>query len=81
MLKKLKIYSTVTLIIGLFAVMLFGVTAYSVYNAVANNSNFKSIVVAAENNDQMRDAAYNISAVMANTNGLMLQAALGNPVS
>lgn len=81
MLKKLKIYSTVTLIIGLFAVMLFGVTAYSVYNALANNSNFKSIVVAAENNDQMRDAAYNISAVMANTNGLMLQAALGNPVS
>lgn len=81
MLKKLKIYSTVTLIIGLFAVMLFGVTAYSVYNAVANNGNFKSIVVAAENNDQMRDAAYNISAVMANTNGLMLQAALGNPVS
>lgn len=81
MLAKLKIYSTVTLIIGLFAVMLFGVTAYAVFNAVSSNQNFKRIVVASENNDQMRDAAYNISAVMANTNGLMLQAALGNPVS
>ena len=81
MLAKLNIYSTVTLIIGLFAVMLFGVTAYAVFNAVSSNQNFKRIVVAAENSDQMRDAAYNISAVMANTNGLMLQAALGNPVS
>lgn len=81
MLAKLKIYSTVTLIIGLFAVILFGVTAYAVFNAVSSNQNFKRIVVASENNDQMRDAAYNISAVMANTNGLMLQAALGNPVS
>ncbi|WP_421510638.1 methyl-accepting chemotaxis protein [Enterobacter sp. JS8-1] len=81
MLTKLKIYSAISLIIGLFAVMLFGVTAYSVYDAVSNNHNFKRIVVAADNNDQMRDAAYNISAVMANTNGLMLQAALGNPVS
>ncbi|MGF6101157.1 methyl-accepting chemotaxis protein [Enterobacter sp. A4] len=81
MLAKLKIYSTVTLIIGLFAVMLFGFTAYSVFNAISKNENFKRIVVASENNDQMRDAAYNISAVMANTNGMMLQAALGNPVS
>ncbi|MGC4125074.1 methyl-accepting chemotaxis protein [Enterobacter sp.] len=81
MLAKLKIYSTVTLIIGLFAVILLGVTAYAVFNAVSSNQNFKRIVVASENNDQMRDAAYNISAVMANTNGLMLQAALGNPVS
>ncbi|CAH5650786.1 methyl-accepting chemotaxis protein [Enterobacter cloacae] len=81
MLTKLKIYSAISLIISLFAVILFGVTAYSVYDAVSNNNNFKRIVVASENNDQMRDAAYNISAVMANTNGLMLQAALGNPVS
>ncbi|KZQ39671.1 methyl-accepting chemotaxis protein [Enterobacter cloacae] len=81
MLTKLKIYSAISLIIGLFAMMLFGVTAYSVYDAVSNNNNFKRIVVASDNNDQMRDAAYNISAVMANTNGLMLQAALGNPVS
>ncbi|MFB4719174.1 methyl-accepting chemotaxis protein [Enterobacter chuandaensis] len=81
MLTKLKIYSAMSLIIGLFTVILFGVTAYSVYDAVSNNNNFKRIVVASENNDQMRDAAYNISAVMANTNGLMLQAALGNPVS
>lgn len=81
MLTKLKIYSAISLIIGLFAVMLFAVTAYSVYDTVSNNTNFKRIVVASENNDQMRDAAYNISAVMANTNGLMLQAALGNPVS
>ncbi|WP_193162383.1 methyl-accepting chemotaxis protein [Enterobacter ludwigii] len=81
MLTKLKIYTAISLLIGLMAVMLLGVTAWSVYNAVSNNSNFKRIVVAAENNDQMRDAAYNISAVMANTNGLMLQAAHGNPIS
>ncbi|RAU36977.1 methyl-accepting chemotaxis protein [Enterobacter sp. ECC-175] len=81
MLKKLKIYTAVSLIIGLFAALLFGTTAYSVYDAVNNNNNFKRMALAAENNDQMRDAAYNISAVMANTNGLMLQAALGNPVS
>ncbi|UDF99323.1 methyl-accepting chemotaxis protein [Enterobacter cloacae] len=81
MLTKLKIYSAISLIIGLFAMMLFGVTAYSVYDAISNNNNFKRIVLAADNNDQMRDAAYNISAVMANTNGLMLQTALGNPVS
>ena len=81
MLTKLKIYSAISLIIGMFAVILFGVTAHSVYDAVSNNTNFKRIVVASENNDQMRDAAYNISAAMANANGLMLQAALGNPVS
>lgn len=81
MLTKLKIYTAVSLIIGLFAALLFGITVYSVYDAVKNNNNFKRIVVASENNDQMRDAVYNISAVMANTNGLMLQAAMGNPVS
>lgn len=81
MLNKLKIYSAISLIIGAFAAMLFGVTAWSVYNAISNNGNFKRIVIAADNTDHMRDAAYNISAVMANTNGMMLQAALGNPVS
>lgn len=81
MLTKLKIYTAISMLIGLMAVMLLGVTAWSVYNAVSNNNNFKRIVVASENNDQIRDAAYNISAVMANTNGLMLQAALGNPIS
>lgn len=81
MLTKLKIYTAISMLIGLMAVMLLGVTAWSVYNAVSNNDNFKRIVLASENNDQMRDAAYNISAVMANTNGLMLQAALGNPIS
>ncbi|MEO3992628.1 methyl-accepting chemotaxis protein [Pseudocitrobacter cyperus] len=81
MLAKMKIYTAISLLIGLIATMLFGVTAFSVYNAVSNNDNFKRVVVASENNDQMRDAAYNISAVMANTNGLMLQAALGNPIS
>lgn len=81
MLSKLKIYSAISLIIGLFAVMLFAVTAFSVYNSVSNNANFKRILVSSENNDQMRDAAYNISAVLANTNGLMLQTALGQPVS
>ncbi|MEL4871363.1 methyl-accepting chemotaxis protein [Pantoea agglomerans] len=81
MLTKLKIYTAISMLIGLMAIMLLGVTGWSVYNAVSNNNNFKRVVVASENNDQMRDAAYNISAVMANTNGLMLQAALGNPIS
>ncbi|TDN59456.1 methyl-accepting chemotaxis protein [Scandinavium goeteborgense] len=72
MLKKLKIYTAISLVIGLFAITLFGVTAFSVSNSISNNGNFKRILVASENNDQMRDAAYNISAALANINGLML---------
>lgn len=81
MFSKLKIYSAISLIIGMFAVLLLGTTSYSVINAVSNNGNFKRMLVASDNNDQMRDAVYNISAVMANINGLMLQAAKGEAVS
>jgi methyl-accepting chemotaxis protein len=77
MLKKLKIYTAISLIIGLFAISLFGVTAFSVSNSISNNGNFKRILVASENNDQMRDTAYNISATLANINGMMLMSSLG----
>ena len=81
MFSKLKIYSAISLIIGMFAVLLLGTTSYSVFNAISNNNNFKRVLVASDNNDQMRDAVYNISAVMANINGLMLQAAKGESTS
>ena len=81
MFSKLKIYSAISLIIGMFAVLLLGTTSYSVINAIANNGNFKRVLVASDNNDQMRDAVYNVSAVMANINGLMMQAAKGETVS
>lgn len=78
MFNKLKIYTAISLIIGLFAITLFGITAFSVSNSIANNGNFKRILVASKNNDQMRDAAYNISATLANINGLMLLSSHGN---
>lgn len=81
MLKKLNIYTAISLIIALFAIMLFGITAFSVFNSVSNNGNFKRILVASDNNNQVRDAAYSISATLANANGLMLQASLGNTLS
>ncbi|MFK3660811.1 methyl-accepting chemotaxis protein [Scandinavium sp. NPDC088450] len=81
MLKKLNIYTAISLIIALFAIMLFGITAFSVFNSVSNNGNFKRILVASDNNNEMRDAAYNISATLANANGLMLQASLGSTLS
>ena len=81
MLNKLRIYTAVSLIIGLFAITLLATTSFAVYNAWSNNANFKRILVSSENNDQMRDAAYNISAVLANNNGLVMQAALGKPLS
>ena len=81
MLNKLRIYTAISLIIGLFAIMLLATTSFAVYNAWSNNANFKRVLLTAKNNDQMRDAAYNISAVLANNNGLMMQAAQGKPLS
>jgi methyl-accepting chemotaxis protein I, serine sensor receptor len=78
MFNKLKIYTAISLIIGLFAITLFGVTAFSVSNSMSNNGNFKRILVASENNNQMRDAAYNISAALANINGMMLLSSHGD---
>ena len=40
MLNKLKIYTVISLIIGMISCMLFGVTAFSVYNSVTINKNF-----------------------------------------
>lgn len=81
MLKKLRIYSAISLIIGLFAAILFATVIFSLYDSYSNNVNFKRIVVSSDNNTRMRDAAYNISAAMANTNGLMLQASRGRAQS
>ena len=63
MFSKLKIFSAISLIIGMFAVLLLGTTSYSVINAISNNGNFKRVLVASDNNDQMRDAVYNISEI------------------
>lgn len=81
MLKKINIYTGVSTIIFMFTLILLALTSFAVYNSLGTNTNFKRILVASDNNDQMSDAAYNISAVMANTNGLMLQSLLGQPVS
>jgi methyl-accepting chemotaxis protein len=77
MFNKLKIYTGITIIIGCFALTLLLTTGYSVFNSVTNNKNFNRVLIASENNNQIRDAAYNISAAIAHINGLMLQKAQG----
>lgn len=81
MFRKLNINTTVSLIIGMFAVMLFSAVGFSIYNSKANNDNFKRIIIASDNNNQMRSAAYNISSVLANINGLMMQSLDGKSLS
>lgn len=81
MLNKLKIYTAISLIIGLFAMMLFSAITIALFNSKSNNDNFNRIIVASDNNNLMRGAAYNISAALANINGLMLQASQGKTLS
>ncbi|MEI2626627.1 methyl-accepting chemotaxis protein [Erwinia aphidicola] len=81
MLKNLKIQSAISLIIGLFALVLLLMTVFSVYNSMDNNKNFKRIVVSSVNDRSLRDAAYNISSSFGHINGLMLQQQLGYPPS
>lgn len=81
MLNKLKIYTAISLIIGLFAIMLFSTITVALFNSKSNNDNFNRIIVASDNNNLMRGAAYNISAALANINGLMLQASQGKTLS
>ncbi len=81
MLKNLKIQSAISLIIGLFALVLLLTTVFSVYNATGNNKNLQRIVVSSVNDRSLRDAAYNISSSFGHINGLMLQQQLGNPAS
>jgi len=81
MLNKLKIYTVISLIIGMISCMLFGVTAFSVYNSVTINKNFKRVVDVNDSNAYMTNAAYNINSVVANTNGMMLQTSLHKPLS
>lgn len=81
MLKNLKIQSAISLIIGLFALVLLLTTVFSVYNAMGNNKNLQRIVVSSVNDRSLRDAAYNISSSFGHINGLMLQQQMGNPPS
>ncbi|WP_343553704.1 methyl-accepting chemotaxis protein [Pantoea sp.] len=77
MLKKIKIYSAINIIIVLFASILFAAVIFSLYDSHANNDNFKRLVISADNNIRVRDAAYDISTAIANTNGLMMNGARG----
>ncbi len=81
MLNKLKIYTAISMIIVLFAVVLFSTITFSVFNSWATNENFKKTQISSYSNNQMRDAAYNISAALANTNGIMLLLAQGETAS
>ncbi|MBK0098012.1 Tar ligand binding domain-containing protein [Erwinia sp. S63] len=81
MFNKIRIYTAVSLIVVMFAVVLFSTVTFSLFNAYSNNENFNKIQVASYSNNQMRDAAYNISAALANTNGIMLLQAQGEPAS
>jgi methyl-accepting chemotaxis protein I, serine sensor receptor len=81
MLNKLKIYTAISMIIVLFAAVLFSTISFSVFNSWANNENFKKTQISSYSNNQMRDAAYNISAALANTNGIMLLLAQGETAS
>ena len=81
MFNKIRIYTAVSLIVVMFAVVLFSTVTFSLFNAYSNNENFNKIQVASYSNNQMRDAAYNISAALANTNGIMLLQAQGETAS
>ena len=81
MFNKIRIYTAVSLIVVMFAVVLFSTVTFSLFNAYSNNENFNKIQVASYSNNQMRDAAYNISAALANTNGIMLLQAQGEAAS
>jgi methyl-accepting chemotaxis protein len=81
MFKNLKIYTAISLVIGSFAFALLVTSAYSIYNSTSNNKNFNRILVAGENNIQLRDAAYNINSALARINALMLERNLGHVVT
>jgi methyl-accepting chemotaxis protein len=81
MFSKLKIYTAISLIIGGFALALLATSGYAIYNSVSNNKNFKRVLVAGDNNSQIRDAAYNINSAIARINALALEHALGRPVT
>lgn len=81
MFSKLKINTTISFIIGSFALALLLVTGYSVYNSLSNQKDLASILIAGDNNNQIRDAAYTINSGMALINGLALRHNLGLPVT
>ncbi len=81
MFSKLKIYTAITLIIGCFFLTLLGVTGYSIFNSMQTNTNFKRIITAGGNNNEIRDAAYNISATRARLNEMILHANSGNTIT
>ncbi len=81
MFKNLKIHTTISMIIILFAVVLFSTISFSVFNSWSGNENYKKTQNSAYSNNQMRDAAYNISATLANTNGILLLLSQGQTPS
>lgn len=81
MFTKLKIYTGITIIIGCFSLTLLATTGYSVFNTMANNRNFNRIIIAGENNNEIRDAAYNINSTRARLNAMLLHANSGNTIT
>lgn len=77
MFNKLNIHTAISIIIGLFTLVLISSASFSVFNSYSGNENFKKVQNSSYSNNQMRDAAYNISAALANTNGMMLLIAQG----
>ena len=81
MFTKIKIYTGISLANGLFSLILLIAVLFSAYNSYVSNENFKRILVASENNTKMRDAAYSISAALANINGFAAESYHGSPIS
>lgn len=81
MFRNLKINTTVSLIIGLFAITLLLTTSFFAVNGFVTNNHLNRIVAAAGSDRHVRDAAYNISAAVAHVNGEMLQTASGKTIS
>ncbi|MCT2386368.1 methyl-accepting chemotaxis protein [Erwinia pyrifoliae] len=81
MFKNLKINTTVSLIIGLFAITLLLTTSFFAMNGFVANKHLNHIVAAASSERHVGDAAYNITAGIAHINSEMLQTASGKPLS
>nr|CBX81538.1 Methyl-accepting chemotaxis protein [Erwinia amylovora ATCC BAA-2158] len=81
MLKNLKINTTISMIIGLFAITLLLTTSFFAMNGYVTKKHLNYIVVAASSDRHVRDAAYNITASIAHINSQMLQTASGKTIS
>lgn len=79
--KNLKINTTISMIIGLFAITLLLTTSFFAMNGYVTKKHLNYIVVAASSDRHVRDAAYNITASIAHINSQMLQTASGKTIS